>query len=348
MVSFSDIPFEFPSFIYDLLEYMKYTGGPQPGGMLGNFLVSNGYNSATCMVLDFHDTNKICDILCKNGILMPFDLGRPTGGVDHYYYSGSFEMERSEESFRQLNALVFGFPYIYREYRNSVMPIIIRKVDRYGCEKSWHVGTGFYYRNGIVTAAHCLKDHEIWIGDLDRGDIDSTVYTHANNNFDIAYVCLKRELGYPQFRPSEAEILEKVMTLGYPLMVGFDKILTAEGAEISSVPQSRYTASTGAVAAVAESMYAKNNMYLITAKIAGGNSGGPVLAQDGTVVAVAIQKGMERTENEDDIPYKDFGYGMAVPISFVDEMIESRNEPPDWSYRFASGKRPDNAENMTA
>jgi len=114
----------------------------------------------------------------------------------------------------------------------------------------------------------------------------------------------------------QAEVLNEVMTLEYPKIPGYHNFLAAENATVSS----RYTPSKGQIAAVAEDIWIKERLFLITAKIKGGNSGGPVVARNGSVVGVSVNL----TEGEGD--YDNLGYGTAIPIYLLDELINAQEK----------------------
>jgi serine protease Do len=116
-----------------------------------------------------------------------------------------------------------------------------------------------------------------------------------------------------------AKILDEVLTLGFPQIPGFMQVMVAENATVSG----RFTASKGTVASTADNIWTKDKLYLITAKIKGGNSGGPVINRHGEVIGVSIQQPIGEGA------YDELGYGVVVPISFViDDIYHSSNLTP--------------------
>ena len=61
---------------------------------------------------------------------------------------------------------------------------------------------------------------------------------------------------------------------------------------------------------------------LITAKIKGGNSGGPVINSNGCLVGIACQQPNYEGEIGN---YDDLGYGIAVPVKYLKELIATKS-----------------------
>ena len=56
---------------------------------------------------------------------------------------------------------------------------------------------------------------------------------------------------------------------------------------------------------------------LVTARIRGGNSGGPIIDSNGAVVGVAFSEPMSKGD------YDEMGYGIAYPIDLFYEMLKN-------------------------
>ena len=111
--------------------------------------------------------------------------------------------------------------------------------------------------------------------------------------------------------------------MGYPKIPAFTQFLTAEKATISSKASSRITPTRGAIAAYGYEYLSKIDAMLITARIRGGNSGGPVINQYGCLVGIACQIPDNNPMNGD---YDDLGYGIAVPVSHLLEIVKKKSK----------------------
>ena len=92
----------------------------------------------------------------------------------------------------------------------------------------------------------------------------------------------------------------------------FNAFCAAERAAISSI-QTR-----GAVASLADQYLSSGvgQLMLVTARIRGGNSGGPIINSNGQVVGVAFSEPMSEGN------YDEMGYGVAYPISVLGKLLD--------------------------
>lgn len=260
--------------------------------------------------------SKICDILVDAGKMTMISRS----GLDNI--SGSYwcviknDLSNREDLVillnKQLSYLVYGFKYIYEDYSNLVLPIEITFVDG---TKS--LGTCFLYKNGIATAKHCLEGAiKISILGISASFLKTASYEiHSDESMDLLYVRGEGLVGRTIIFSESALLLDDVMTLGFPIIAGFHNFLTAENATVAS----RFTASVGQIVSNAVQIWIKQKLFLISAKIKGGNSGGPVINKNGAVVGVSISlpKG--------DGNYDNLGYGTVIPVSFLDDLIGQKD-----------------------
>lgn len=186
----------------------------------------------------------------------------------------------------------------------------------------YSVGTGFEYRSGIVTAKHCIEDAKnIQIQGYKAKELNGKpIYIFDNEGVDIAYIETNKNDRDEVFF-GDGDIMQEVLVMGYPKIPAFTDFLTAEKATISSKAVSRLTPTKGAITAFGYEYLSNVEAMLITAKIRGGNSGGPVISQEGSIVGVACHL---PDYSEVKIDYDDLGYGIALPAHYIQEIIDSK------------------------
>ena len=249
---------------------------------------------------------KICDKLCENDIMSKMMVSGFNGrdGMTNFYqtYQNMSEkeyMENKKPFSRYMNNLVYGFSYIYKNNRENVRPIWTRRNGKPGN------GTCFNSVCGIVTAKHCLEECDELCIDGISADVLKNAKILGLDDIDLALIIPQNDYHWSdKFLIGDCEVLDEILVMGFPNHCGFDRFLTA---------------TTGEIAAIEYSYLAKYKLMLLTGKIKGGNSGGPVLDKKGYVVGIVTE--IPAPDGE----YDEFGYGMAIPSTYLTKLNDINN-----------------------
>lgn len=317
MKEFDDYDVKYPFLVMDIMDYFDISNGNIKEKSVLNFCEQYAKNHGIEMSeMQPSIIVKICDRLYSHDQLSLVSRN----GIDGYGNNYLFVM-RDKKQWNLLreymvsyyNSLVYGFEYIYRIYKKIVLPLIAYNGDEP------HIGTCFRWQEGIVTARHCLTDGDRIAIKGYSADIlsNAKIYVSKNPNIDVAYILTNEET---KIFSDEAHVLDEVLVMGYPVIPRFFDFCTAEKAMISTISD-RMTPSRGCITAIANEMFTQSitKLMLITAKIRGGNSGGPVINKYGCVVGVSFSDAI----GEGAI-YDDLGYGIACPISVLDGIIKEQ------------------------
>ena len=263
----------------------------------------------------------ICDKLVELGSLSVLQRGGIDGLNSSYIcFLKNKELRSSSElqdiTNIKLSCMIYDFGYIYEIYKQYINPILHISIK--DTKEKQSLGTCFSFLGGLATAKHCLEDaSKIAIKGLKKEDFnDAKVYIHPNEKMDIAFIQFPTQLANSILSHEKGNILDDVITMGFPKIAGFHNFITTETAQISA----RFTTTKGQVASQAKDIWIKEDLLLITAKIKGGNSGGPVINKNGSVIGISSQIA------HSDGDYDDLGYGTVIPISFLVNDILSIEE----------------------
>lgn len=241
---------------------------------------------------------RVCSVLAHHGELVEgsqaivgFDpaLGRTFFAPDYHAEIASYG---------SYDYLVEGFSLVAKDFATSVLPIIVQNED--GTDG---IGTGFILdKTGtLVTAKHVIeKKSEVRILDDSGNPIQvESILVSENPNLDIAILSVAGDpfSNRKPFRYNKHEFLEEILCVGYPPIPGFHSFQAFSLGHI-----------VGSEAAILD----KQNYLLTTARVKGGNSGGPVINRRGVVVGVVTSTPI------DDIDARisdSLGYSLVVPTS---------------------------------
>lgn len=316
MSEFYNYDMRFPELVVEILEHFMNNVNVTIGEFVAKDKRKNPDGS--CAVAHYVVV-RICNKLYDNNIL---HLNCRGGVMDlHTSYSFKCINKVNWENNRQMkihyyNSIVYGFDYIRRYYTDKVLPIIAYQEDG-----TPSMGTAFRFFKGLITARHCVQDgSKISIQGYSAEQLKSfPVYISSNPYIDVAYI---RTGEHTDVYMEEPNVLDDVLVMGYPNIPRFFNFCTAEKATISSKAELRLTPTTGCIAAIAKEMgtYKDTQLMLVTAKIKGGNSGGPVINKYGSIVGVAFSAPIS-----EGCGYDDLGYGVATPIQILQNIIQDNN-----------------------
>ena len=264
----------------------------------------------------------ICKRMVEFGWLSHGGWGDKSGtGIFGNSYIGILNRPYDRHSLNlQLSNAIYGWPCIYDTYGPAVIPVLHEAADG-----PLSIGTAFVAGTAtLVTAAHCIVGAKtVAIKGVTMAQLQlASVYVSANNAVDLAVVqfsnpvfagCFPIDLGL-------GNVLDDVMVLGYPNVPGFHPTLAAEKALISS----RFTAVRGTVASSADEIFARAPLFLITARVRGGFSGGPVLNSQGLCVGVVSREPASQStggQGNGHQLYDNLGYGTAIPAVLLEQIV---------------------------
>lgn len=311
MEVFRDYDIRFPELVYDIVDYFRIGNRvkePVHKSVI-DYCNNSRFNTPAPNreIIQPDTVHRICELLTEKRVLNCTRVGTGIEGFDSNYLF----LPTNEKGFLQkhpavvyrLNCLVYGFRYIYSTYREYVLPVIVKK------NGDVSMGTCFRFHTGILTAKHCLEVDEVYIPGFSSEQLSNCpVLISEKEDIDLAYI----ELNQPSILVSgDAHVLDEVLVMGYPKIPQFFDFCAAERATISSIP------TRGSVASIADQYITRSvqQLMLVTARIRGGNSGGPIIDSNGAVVGIAFS---EPTSEGD---YDEMGYGIAYPMGVFYQML---------------------------
>lgn len=315
MKDFVDYDLKYPNLVCDIMQYFSVEGKKKSQDKcIGDFCINYPKSQGEDM-LQPEVVGKICDRLVYKRMLSVLRQGTSLRYNDSYMCLQPKVDQPVVRNYQRdrYNSMVYGFEYIYRLFKDRVIPVVAYHDD------DQPMGSCFRLYEGLVTAKHCLTDGErVAIRGYTADQLSKCqVLISENPDIDVAFIATGE---YPLLNDGTPKVLDDILVMGYPKVPFFLNFCTAEKATISAQAELRMTHTFGAIAAQ-EKMYSPAGLpeiMLITAKIRGGNSGGPVINDEGLIVGVATGVPGGEGFSDDNV-----GYGMAYPISIVDEIKQN-------------------------
>jgi serine protease Do len=223
---------------------------------------------------------------------------------------------------RLLNYMVYGFLVIFDDFQNSIIP-----VTHYNEEDTPAIGTSFLvsgHPDLILTSAHCLTDAKaICLRGISKDQFrDAEIFVSKNPALDIAMIVFSNPI-LPNAKRLElgwGRILDEVIAVGYPNTPTFTEVLAVEKASISS----EITPTKGIIASKPTEMFTRLPLYLISARVRGGFSGGPIINDRGLVVGMVLRQPTSKDATPKSLyaEYDNLGYGIAIPAEYIEKFIK--------------------------
>lgn len=236
----------------------------------------------------------------------------------------SFHFSEELAAYGSYEFAAFGFPEMRKRFKDSVLPIIVKEE----CKDETN-GTCFIVKKPrsktaiprIVTALHCLPQGAIvsipnWNPAANHlksirtfGEYDpAPPFRHREKGVDLAVLEFDKD-PFPdasKFWVWTGQVLHDVLSIGFPPMKGFESVLVA---------------GTGEIIGVEHSITHKQPYLIVSTRVKGGNSGGPILNTLGKVVGVVTNM-LTETEDKPDV----LGYGLATPAPALFDLLKACDE----------------------
>lgn len=235
---------------------------------------------------------------------------------------------------------IYGFPLINETFKKSVSPVIINTSD------DIQIGTSFIvkYENDVclITARHCIdiQGSEIFIYNSNNKAIipkriivpDKSEFVGDDGfeyqNLDVCILCFDKDVFKDDkyFILEEPKVLSDILVLGYPPTGLFDKASDVNNAvliaEKASIAHQYIKATIGQNVGNGTLPLTKLDYILISARVKGGNSGGPVINEHGKVVGIITQIPMDGSSSASE-KVDDLGFGFACSSILINKFLSS-------------------------
>lgn len=265
---------------------------------------------------------RVYQLMVNEGLITPTYKG--AGFYQEFRLNG---FDQRIAKYGQYDFPVYGFQYMRDLFEDAVKPVIINQGDK---EQKEDIGTGFVVNANydfddnfyFVTARHCLpRKNRIYVPAFlppKKPCVPEKIYVPKNENVDLAVIRFVYKEAIPgreqNFWMGTPEVLDEILTMGYPPIQGFtDAIQVSEVSKISSFLKT----TEGRITGHGEHYWGgREDHFLISARVKGGNSGGPVLNNKGEVIGVITELLKDGQELDQ------LGYGVALNGHILIKMIE--------------------------
>jgi len=298
-----------PTDLVTFFDPMRQAGQDVPSTLqphsLGDFFGVHNYDYRLMW-----EAASICRRLVDAGVLTAAGTGKGSPPLSECYWANSVRPEKVTSPLFEF--LAYGFPAIHQHFSPAVLAIILEKENG-----DADIGTGFLLNNRMIaTARHCIENMPSIIikGWSPQVASIAAIYAYEDPKVDLAILSFSSDPlpGTPGFSVGTPSILDNVLTMGYPQIPGFDAPLIAETSQIAAVIKS----SIGVVVSLAQSYLDSQDYLLLSARVKGGNSGGPVISRKGEVVGIVTHFPAEEHGRPDLL-----GYAAALPSIVITDLL---------------------------
>lgn len=230
------------------------------------------------------------------------------------WYESRVKVSENDINYGKWDLELGGFTAIRNTFARAVLPVVVVKPDG-----DPDIGTAFLIDgNCVVTAKHCIEAMaEIRIGDWPNRKAELEAIFVSNDAALDAAILQFNKLPFDStsnFQFSEGNVLDPVLAMGYPPIPGFQPIQISETANVAAIQK----ATIGQKVADAIPYFPSDNVsrILVSARIKGGNSGGPIINKFGKVIGVAEMLPADEQGRADQL-----GFAVAICSSELQRLM---------------------------
>lgn len=268
---------------------------------------------------------KICEKMVDDALLLKVKNLNPAMRLTNVYLSVHSVNSQNPQAF--IDSLDYGvydfkyrgFTYTHSQFKDSLAPVV--GVNKKG---DADIGTAYYIGNGqFATAAHCVTS----MNSFNMLKPDGTPYnikeawfaTDQNtDDYDLALLVVDEVPACRPFWLGEPTVLDDVLVMGFPPIPGLNMVLTAETASVATREKALCKAVVGQHVGEADSYLSKLDYFLINARVKGGNSGGPVINNEGRVIGTVVQLPFDSEGGFSGKRFDIMGFGICLPAKYLE------------------------------